>query len=90
MAPRRPALAGWHGILATLACFLPVFLGFILPGFILLRFAARRLGRYFLGRLFRCGLALFVLALVASLVVVVLGLILAYAHRCAAQKECYV
>jgi iron(III) transport system permease protein len=35
MAARRSALTGWQGILATLACFLPVFLGLILPGFIL-------------------------------------------------------
>ena len=81
MAARRSVLTGWFGILATLACFLPVFLGFILPGFILLRFAARRLEDIFSADYFNAVWHSFVLALVASLVVVILGLILAYAHR---------
>lgn len=81
MAPRRTPLTGWRGILAMLACFLPVFLGFILPALILLRFAARRLDGIFSASYFDAMWHSFVLSLVASLVVVVLGLILAYAHR---------
>ena len=81
MAARRSVLTGWHGILATLACILPVFLGFILPGFILLRFAARRLGDIFSADYFNAVWHSFVLATLASLVVVILGLVLAYAHR---------
>jgi iron(III) transport system permease protein len=81
MAARRSVLKGWFGILATLACFLPVFLGFVLPGFILLRFAARRLDDIFSADYFNAVWHSLVLALVASLVVVALGLILAYAHR---------
>ncbi len=81
MAPRRTLLTGWRGILAMLACFLPVFLGFILPALILLRFAARHLEDIFSASYFDAMWHSLVLSLVASLVVVVLGLILAYAHR---------
>src|SRR5436190_4594580 len=81
MAPRRTPLTGWRGILAMLVCFLPVFLGFILPALILLRFAARHLEDILSENYFDAMWHSFVLSLVASLVVVVLGLILAYAHR---------
>lgn len=81
MAPRRTRLTGWRGILAMLACFLPVFLGFILPAFILLRFAARHLEDILSENYFDAMWHSFVLSLVASLVVLILGLILAYAHR---------
>ena len=79
--PRRKALDGWRGILAALACFLPVFFGFMLPGAILLKFAAKRWGNIFSTPYFEGIWHSFVLALVASLVVLVLGLILAYAQR---------
>ena len=79
--PRRTVLKGWYGFLAALACFLPVFFGFILPGFILLKFAAKRWENIFSAPYFDAVLHSFVLALVASLVVVGLGLILAYAQR---------
>ncbi len=85
-AARRSVLAGWHGILAMLACFLPVFLGFILPGLILLRFAAKRLGSVFTAEYLAAVWHSFILALAASLVVIVLGLILAYAHRSSRGK----
>lgn len=81
MAPRRTPLTGWRGISAMLACFVPVFLGFILPAFILLRFAARHLEDIPSENYFDAMWHSLVLSLVASLVVVVLGLILAYAHR---------
>ena len=81
MATRRTMLKDWRGILAALACFLPVFFGFILPGLILLKFAARRWGGVFSAPYFDAAWHSFVLAFVASLVVAGLGLILAYAHR---------
>ena len=81
MAPRRTPLTGWRGILAMLACFLPVFLGFILPALILLRFATRHVEDLFSASYFDSMWHSLVLSLVASLVVLVLGLILAYAHR---------
>ena len=81
LAPRRTPLAGWRGVLAMLACFLPVFLGFILPVLILLRFASRHLEDMLSASYFDAMWHSLVLSLVASLVVVALGLILAYAHR---------
>jgi iron(III) transport system permease protein len=81
MAPRRTRLTGWRGILAMLACFLPVFLGFILPALILLRFATRHVEDLFSASYFDSMWHSLVLSLVASFVVLVLGLILAYAHR---------
>ncbi len=81
MAPRRTLLTGWRGILAMLACFLPVFLGFILPALILLRFATRHVEDLFSASYFESMWHSLVLSLVASLVVVALGLVLAYAHR---------
>lgn len=87
MAPRRTPLTGWRGILATLACFLPVMLGFILPALILLRFAARHVEDILSENYFDAMWHSLVLSLAASLVVVVLGLILAYAHRAQRGKR---
>jgi iron(III) transport system permease protein len=81
MTTRRTALAGWRGILAALACFLPVFFGFILPGLILLKFAIKRAGSISTAPYFDAVWHSIVLAVIASLVIVGLGLILAYAHR---------
>jgi iron(III) transport system permease protein len=81
MAPRRTALAGWRGILAMLACIVPVFLGFVLPALILLKFAARHFEDILSPSYFNAMWHSFTLSLTASLVVVVLGLILAYAYR---------
>jgi iron(III) transport system permease protein len=79
MAARRTALTGWRGILATLICFLPIFFGFILPALILLKFAARRLELS--SDYFHAVWHSLVLAGLASLVVIGLGLVLAYANR---------
>lgn len=79
--PQRMELGGWRGLLAAFACFLPVFLGFILPGGILLKFTARRWGNIFSPAYFDAVWHSIVLALAAGLIVVVLGLVLAYAQR---------
>jgi iron(III) transport system permease protein len=81
LAPRRTPLTGWRGILAMLACFLPVFLGFILPALILLRFATRHVEDLFSASYFDSMWHSLVLSLVASFVVLALGLVLAYANR---------
>ena len=79
MVSRRTTLNGWKGILATFICFLPIFFGFILPGSILLRFAANRLE--FSSEYFNSVWHSLTLAGFASVVVVGLGLVLAYANR---------
>jgi iron(III) transport system permease protein len=64
-----------------LACIVPVFLGFILPALILLKFAARHFEDILSPSYFNAMWHSFTLSLTASLVVVVLGLILAYSYR---------
>jgi iron(III) transport system permease protein len=77
----RAALAGWRGILAAIFCFLPIFFGFILPGGILLRFALRRFSTTFSAAYFEAAWHSMILAVIASLIVVCLGLVLAYEKR---------
>ena len=84
---RRTRLKGLRGILAALACFMPVFFGFILPGLILLKFATKRAGSIFTAPYFDAVWHSIILAVVASLVIVGLGLILAYAHRSQWRKS---
>jgi iron(III) transport system permease protein len=81
LSRRRAVLTGWKGTLAMLVCVIPVFFGFILPGLILLRFALRRFSESFSGAYFEAAWNSFVLAVIASVVVVSLGLVLAYANR---------
>ncbi len=81
LAARRTILAGWRGILAALVCFLPIFFGFVLPGSILLNFAFKRFAATFSQPYFDAAMHSLVLSAVASIIVVGLGLALAYAHR---------
>jgi len=77
----RVKLYGWRGWLAFAVCFLPIFLGFVLPGLVLLNFAIRRLeGAVSLAYVKAVGHSL-VLSATAALVAVLLGLTLAYANR---------
>lgn len=78
---RRSVLTGWRGLLAVAMCGLPVFFGFILPGLILLRFALRRFSESFSAAYFEAAWHSVFLALIASMLVVLLGLVLAYANR---------
>ncbi len=78
---RRSVLTGWRGLLAMAMCGLPVFFGFILPGLILLRFALRRFSESFSAAYFEAAWHSVFLALIASMLVVLLGLVLAYANR---------
>jgi iron(III) transport system permease protein len=81
MAPRRTLLDGWRAIMATIACFIPIFFGFLLPGGILLNYAFGRFDALFSAAFFSAAWHSFVLSALASVIVVILGLILAYSHR---------
>ncbi len=81
LAFRRTTLHGGQAVLAILTCLLPVFLGFILPVFILLRFALRRISATFSPEFFVAAGHSLILAVIASVIVVGLGLSLAYANR---------
>lgn len=78
---RRLRLGGWRGIGASLVCVLPIFFGFIAPGLILLRFAALQMASWFSASYFNAVWHSLLLSALASLIVVGLGLILAYGHR---------
>jgi iron(III) transport system permease protein len=66
---------------SRLACFLPVLLGFILPGLILLNFALQRFDAAASAAYFRAAGNSLMLSGLAALVAVLLGLCLAYANR---------
>jgi iron(III) transport system permease protein len=77
----RSVLTGWQAGLATFICVVPVFFGFILPGLILLRFAIRRYSDAFSTAYLAAAWHSILLAMIASIVVVGVGLVLAYANR---------
>ena len=77
----RSALKGWRGGFATVICIFPVFFGFVLPGLILLRFAIQRFSDSFSTAYLEAAWHSILLAMIASIVVVGVGLVLAYANR---------
>jgi iron(III) transport system permease protein len=78
---RRVRLKGWRAGLAFLACFLPVLLGFIVPGVILLRFAFNRFGDGITLAFAKAAGHSLILSVLAAAIAVCLGLVLAYAAR---------
>lgn len=81
----RQRLAGWRGWAATLAVFIPVFLGFFLPLMLLVSYGYRRFASASLSGLGAAASSSILLAAAAALVVVVLALALGYARRRAAS-----
>jgi iron(III) transport system permease protein len=77
----RYRLTGWRRTAAWLTCFLPILLGFIIPGLILLNFALRRLASAATPEFFRAAGHSLVLATLAAVLAALLGLCLAYAAR---------
>ena len=79
--PRRMALTGGRALSATLACALPVLLGFAIPVFVLSAYAIRRLDGLFDVRLIKALSHSLSLALPVALLTLVFGFLLAYAQR---------
>lgn len=77
----RIRLQGWRKWLACLACVLPVFLGFVLPGLVLLNFASARLADAANLSYLRAVSHSLTLSATAAVIAVALALILAYANR---------
>ncbi len=75
------SLAGWRGWLATLACTLPLVLGFILPAMLLLRMSLAEGDAQFGERFLVLARNSFVLAGVTAVLGVLLALLLAYGAR---------
>jgi iron(III) transport system permease protein len=78
---RRIAIRGWRGAMATLACLLPVALGFIVPAATLLWAATKASASFEMTQFLLAAWHSVALAVIASFVAVVIGLMLAYARR---------
>jgi iron(III) transport system permease protein len=74
-------LRGWQGWLAALGCAIPIVFGFFVPAAILAYHALGRLGTLDIGPYVRATGHSLLLALVSAIVVVAVGLVLAYAQR---------
>jgi iron(III) transport system permease protein len=80
--PTKVQLTGWRGWSVTVACALPVFLGFVVPGAVLLDYAIGRFDTANTDYL-RYATNSLVLSATASVAAIAIGLVLAYAHRLA-------
>lgn len=78
---RLLVLRPWQGWLAAAGCALPILFGFIVPAAILAYHALSRVGSLDLLPYLRATGHSLLLAMVASVVVVVIGLVLAYAQK---------
>ena len=79
--PTRVRLRGARGWLATFSCFMPLLLGFLLPGGLLLHMTLTEGDAQFGPRFFRLAQNSFVLAAVTALLAVAAAVLLAYAER---------
>lgn len=78
-------LAGWRAALALSFCALPVVVGFAVPFVSLLANASRHLGLALAGGFWKAAFNSVLLATLSAVVAVALAVILAYAHRVAAN-----
>lgn len=74
------------GLVATVACLLPLLLGFLLPAFLLVRMALVEGDAQFGARFVQLARNSFVLALVTALLAVLLAILLGYAARLARTR----
>ena len=79
--PDRIRLNGWQRVLAVIVCALPIVIGFVVPALILLSFAASRFEDAFSVSYLRAVYHSLLLASLAAVVAVALGLVLGYANR---------
>lgn len=79
--PVRARLSRPAGLFAAFACFMPLFLGFLLPAALLLEMAFSEGDAQFGPRFFDLARNSFVLASIAALLAVLLAVVLAYAAR---------
>ena len=81
--PARLVLTGVRGWLATLACLMPLLLGFLLPGGLLLQMAWVEGDAQFGPRFFTLARNSFLLAAISAVLAVGIAVLLAYASRLA-------
>ena len=82
----RHPLRGPRAALAVLACFLPLFFGFLLPAGVLAKWAVETAPATVDGHFFRLAANSFTLATTAALLAVVIALLMAYGHRLHASR----
>ena len=81
--PRPVRLRGWRAVAATTFCIAPVILGFVIPGAVLLQFAIEYFDVAWNENYFRFVRNSLLLSAIAASAAIVIGLVLAYAHRIA-------
>lgn len=81
--PVRHRLSVVHGLVAAVACFMPLLLGFLLPAGLLLRMAFGEGDAQFGPRFIQLATNSFTLAAITALIAVMLAVLLAYAARMA-------
>ncbi|MCC4116204.1 iron ABC transporter permease [Aromatoleum toluclasticum] len=86
MTPIPVQLSRPLGFVATLACLMPLILGFLLPAFLLVRMAIVDGDAQFGARFVQLARNSFVLALVTALLAVLLAILLGYAARLARTR----
>ncbi len=86
----RFRLAGSKAFLAFAACFLPVFLGFLLPGAVLLKWSVETAEEMIDARFFTYAANSFSLAAIASLLAVGIALVMVYGLRLRRQNKAMV
>jgi iron(III) transport system permease protein len=74
-------LAGWRGLLATLACALPMLVGFVLPGSVLVHDAIAHVAAGLAPEFWEAALNSLLLAASAAILAVGFAVVLAYARR---------
>jgi len=79
--PDRIRLNGWQRVLAVVACGLPILIGFVVPALVLMNFARSRLEDALSTTYLSAVYHSLLLATVAAIVAVLLGLVLGYANR---------
>ena len=86
-AQARIALTGWRGIAASVACFAPVVLGFVLPAAILVELWLKTGLAIPLGRYWELIANTMMLAVIAGVLAVILAVLLGYAARGGGRPE---
>jgi iron(III) transport system permease protein len=79
--PDRIRLNGWQRVLAVIVCATPILIGFVIPALVLMNFAASRLDDALSVTYLKAVSHSLVLAGLAALIAVALGLVLGYANR---------
>jgi iron(III) transport system permease protein len=79
--PDRIRLNGWQRALAVIVCMVPILIGFVVPALVLMSFAATRLSDAFSLTYLKAVSHSLILAGLAALIAVILGLVLGYANR---------